>query len=100
MGKVKPSGVDIFAEDSNKELVSDDSDFQDFSNSLKNRPTRGQVNHKPQKKVKSKPNVIGNKKALIKSKNIDQPEQSKTGKHLKYAPSGHSITCSDEEFDD
>ena len=98
MGKVKPIVSNIFADDSNNELLSDDPDFQDFNHRLKNLPSSAQVNNKPIKKVKSKSSVISNLKALSKSKGNDKSEQSVSGKNLKYSPTSHAINSSDDEF--
>ena len=100
MGKVKPKVSDIFADDPNNDLVSDDPDLEDFdfNKRLKNLPSLSQASDQPKKKVKSKPSVISNLKTSIKSKGINQPEQSTSKKNPKYVPTGHSINCSDEEF--
>ena len=98
MGKVKPISSDIFGDDSNNDLVSDDPDFEDFNHRLKNLPSCAQATNKPKKKVKSKPSVINNLKAPVKPKGTDQPEQLTSRKKQKYVPTGLSFHCSDDEF--
>ena len=97
MGKVKPIASNIFADDPNNDLVSDDPDFEDYNYRLKNLPSSAQVNNKP-KKVKSKSSVISNLKASSKSKGNDKSEQSVSGKNLKHSPTGQSNNSSDDEF--
>ena len=76
MGRVKPIVSDIFADDSNNDLLSDGPDFEelDFNKRLKNVPSCAKAKNKPKKNVKSKQSVISNIQAPIKSKGIDQPE--------------------------
>ena len=103
MGRVKPIFSDIFADDSNNDLLSDDPDFEelDFNKRLKKLPSSSaQAKNKPRKNIKSKQSVISNLKAPIKSKGIEQPEQSTSKKTFKYVPTGFSTNCSDEEFND